>query len=593
MQQGIISVKGLSFTYPGSNSPLLKDIDIEVEAGDFVAIIGSNGSGKTTFCKALNGLIPQYITGDFAGTVEVMGYNTLETPVASLARHIAYVYQDFENQLVRSTVYQDVIFAPLNYGLADYSQRGLRALEILGLEHIKNKFIWELSGGQKHLTALAGVLSLEPEIIIVDEPAAQLDPVNAVLVYEKLKMLNRDYGKTIIVIEHNTEFIADYCHTVVMMEQGRIFWQKPVREALNRVDELMERNIHPPQVTQAAGILEVVMGIEHERSKPKDYPIQLAESKAYFAAQKPVYNSKTLLAKHSVDRMSDPKDRVPAIRFQGVTQGYKTLENTTHEILKNINFTIYEGDRLALVGSNGAGKSTLIKLISGIVKPLTGNVTVYDLNTKLASPEKLAESVTYIFQNPEEMFIEDSIRKDVEYFFKARRHPELDKLVDQVINGLQLSELQHQNGRLLSGGQQRRASLAIGVATYPSVILLDEPTGSLDISSRKEMIAMLNYLQDKVKTVVIATHDMQLAAEWANRIVVMKDGSIIEDSDKYTVFGNSELLAKANLRPPQIVELSRELGITPVAFSLNEFSACLIPGVGKEERYLGKYHEVI
>jgi energy-coupling factor transport system ATP-binding protein len=165
--------------------------------------------------------------------------------------------------------------------------------------------------------------------------------------------------------------------------------------------------------------------------------------------------------------------------------------------------------------------------------------------------------------------------------------------VDQVINGLHLTELQHHNGRLLSGGQQRRASLAIGVATYPSIILLDEPTGSLDISSRKEMIAMLNYLQDKVKTVVIATHDMQLAAEWANRVVVMKDGSIIEDSDKYTVFGNPELLAKANLRPPQIVELSRELGINPVAFSLNEFSACLIPEAEKEERYLGKYHEVI
>jgi len=188
------------------------------------------------------------------------------------------------------------------------------------------------------------------------------------------------------------------------------------------------------------------------------------------------------------------------------------------------------------------------------------------------------------------MFIEDSIRRDIEYFLKVRKNPNLEVLVDQVVNGLQLTELQNQNGRLLSGGQQRRASLAIGVATHPSVILLDEPTGSLDISSRKEMVAMLEYLKDRVKTVIVATHDMQLAAEWANRIAVMKDGKIIEDSDKYRVFGNPALLKEANLRPPQIVELCHDLGISPVAFSLGEFSNRLV--LGKEDHH-GKYYETV
>lgn len=577
MPLGIISVKDLSFTYPGGSCPLLKHIELEIEEGDFVAVIGSNGSGKTTLCKALNGVIPHYITGDFAGKVEVKGMNTLDTTVASLARHIAYVYQDFENQLVRSTVHEDVIFAPLNFGFADYRERGLRALRVMGLEHLKDKFIWELSGGQKHLTALAGALSLDPDIVIVDEPAAQLDPVNAVLVYEKLKTLNRDYGKTIIVIEHHTEFIADYCHSVVMMDNGCVLWKKPVLEALNRLDELLERNIYPPQVTQAACML-------HRASvsadKPGAFPISISESKKYF---------KDLNAGLSVCRSQEPvkpgNSSKAAITFQSVTHSHKTIENGTKKVMDNFDLTIYEGDRLAIVGSNGAGKSTLLKLISGIMKPSAGDVTVYGANTRQVAPDKLAETVAYIFQNPEEMFIEDCIRKDVEYFFKARQYPNLEVLVDQVVKGLQLEELQSRDGRLLSGGQQRRASLAIGIAAHPSIILLDEPTGSLDISSRKEMVAMLEYLKDRVKTVVIATHDMQLVAEWANRVVVMKDGKILEDSDKYKVFGNPALLREANLKPPQIVELCRELGVNPVAFSVSEFSARLAPG--KEEEYLG------
>ncbi|KUO58776.1 MAG: cobalt ABC transporter ATP-binding protein [Gracilibacter sp. BRH_c7a] len=583
MPQGIIHIEGLSFTYPGSGCPVLKNVDLEVEKGDFVAVIGSNGSGKTTLCKAMNGLIPQYISGDFAGKVEVNGLNTLETTVASLARHIAYVYQDFENQLVRSTVYEDVIFAPLNFGFADYRERGLQALKILGLEHLKDRFIWELSGGQKHLAAMAGALSLGPDIIIVDEPAAQLDPLTAVRVYEKLQILNRDYGKTIIVIEHNSEFIADYCRSVIMMDGGCVFWQKPVREALNRIDELKERNIHPPQVTQAAHLL---FQSGSGKNNVGNYPIQIAESEAYFAG----INLKPSCCAHSITEPSPANNREPVITFQGASYGYKTLENTTHYVLSNVDFTIYEGDRLAIVGSNGAGKSTLLKLISGIIKPQSGGVTVYDSNTRDASPENLAEIVTYIFQHPEEMFIEDSIRRDIEYFLKVRKNPNLEVLVDQVVNGLQLTELQNQNGRLLSGGQQRRASLAIGVATHPSVILLDEPTGSLDISSRKEMVAMLEYLKDRVKTVIVATHDMQLAAEWANRIAVMKDGKIIEDSDKYRVFGNPALLKEANLRPPQIVELCHDLGISPVAFSLGEFSNRLV--LGKEDHH-GKYYETV
>ncbi|KPU42385.1 energy-coupling factor transporter ATP-binding protein EcfA2 [Oxobacter pfennigii] len=210
-------------------------------------------------------------------------------------------------------------------------------------------------------------------------------------------------------------------------------------------------------------------------------------------------------------------------------------------------------------------------MISGIIKPVSGNVFVYGNDTQKIQIGKLSEKAAYIYQNPEEMFIEDSIRKDIEYFLKSRRYENYQEAVNNIVDILDLAKLQDKDGRLLSGGQQRRASIAIGVACNPSVILLDEPTGSLDISNRKNMVSILEHLRDKIKTAVITTHDMQLVAEWADRIVVMKEGKILAIGNKHDIFNNKELLKKANLKSPQIVELCQELDITPLIFTLNEF----------------------
>lgn len=248
----IIAIKDVTFTYPGENKPVLNNVSLAVERGSFVAILGSNGSGKSTLCKLMNGLIPHYYVGDFEGTVTVNGIQTTTGKVATLSRHVGYVYQDFENQLVRPTVLDDASFPALNYGFEDYIDRGRKALDLAGLHVDPNEFIWQLSGGQKHLLALASVLSLDPDIIIVDEPIAQLDPEHAREFYRLLHSLNKDHEKTIIVIEHHTEFIADYCDQVVLMDGGQVLWKKQTDEALQEVDELLTRHIYPPQVTEAA-----------------------------------------------------------------------------------------------------------------------------------------------------------------------------------------------------------------------------------------------------------------------------------------------------------------------------------------------------
>ena len=248
----IIEIENLTYSYPAAESPILNHISLEVEKGDFLAVVGNNGCGKSTFCKTLNGLIPHFIDGDFEGTVKVDGINTLESDVATLASRAGYVYQDFENQIVRPTVLDDASYACLNYAMEDYEERGRRALRMCGLEGRENDYIWQLSGGQTHLLALAGAVSLQPEILILDEPIAQLDPGHADRIYGVLKELNERYGKTIIVIEHHTEYIADYCRHVMLMRDGGIAWKLPTGEALRRVEELQECNIFPPQVTIAA-----------------------------------------------------------------------------------------------------------------------------------------------------------------------------------------------------------------------------------------------------------------------------------------------------------------------------------------------------
>ena len=247
-----VEIDGLTYTYPGAPQPTLQNITLQISQGDFLAVVGNNGCGKSTLCKVLNGLIPHFITGTMEGCVRVEGLDTRESDVGVLAQKVGYVYQDFENQIVRPTVLDDASYSCLNYAFPDYLERGRTALKQCGLEGREAEYVWQLSGGQTHLLALAGAVSLQPDILILDEPIAQLDPMHADRIYGVLRELNERWGKTIIVIEHHTEYIADYCKHVLLMKDGRVRWILPTENALQRVEELEECNIFPPQVTQAA-----------------------------------------------------------------------------------------------------------------------------------------------------------------------------------------------------------------------------------------------------------------------------------------------------------------------------------------------------
>ena len=554
-----IEIKNLTYSYPGASAPTLKDINLEIEKGDFLAIVGNNGCGKSTLCKVMNGLIPHFITGEFQGDVLVGGISTLESDIGTLAQKVGYVYQDFENQIVRPTVLDDASYACMNYGMKDYKERGMKALELCGLAGRENDYVFQLSGGQTHLLALAGAVSLGPEVLILDEPIAQLDPRHADLIYEILKDLNENQGKTIIVIEHHTEYIGDYCKNVLLLKDGRVEWKLPAREALSRVEELQASNIFPPQVTLAAYELEKKGKIPSAR----EYPSTVEEGKKAFR--------RLTFRDQFMEYLIRQKKWETSVEYKHAAVSYRSVKGEPRKIFEDLNLEISRGEKIALIGSNGAGKSTLMKMMTGLLKPSSGEVLIKDISTRNAKPENLSKYVSLVYQNPEDMFIKDSIENDISFAMKARGIDNWEERTSQLLERFRLTELKDRDGRLLSGGQMRRASLAIGIALNPEILLLDEPTANLDIATRKEIMRTLNDMKDITETVMIATHDMQLVCEWAQRIIVLSQGKIIADGTRDQIFGNQEAVKTAGIRPPEIFTMGQVLDKRAFCYTVDEF----------------------
>lgn len=556
-----VEIDNLIYTYPGASQPTINGISLRIEQGDFLAVVGNNGCGKSTLCKVLNGLIPHFITGDFQGEVRVDGLNTLESDVGILAQKVGYVYQDFENQIVRPTVLDDASYSCLNYAFPDYLDRGRKALAQCGLEGREEEYVWQLSGGQTHLLALAGAVSLSPDVIILDEPIAQLDPMHADRIYEVLRQLNEVYGKTIIVIEHHTEYIADYCKHVLLMKDGRVRWMLPTREALQRVDELEECNIFPPQVTQAAARLKKAGSLPQNQI----LPTTVQEGLEVFAP----------LVSHPVSAESvAASSEQTAVRFENVSLNYRSVKGDPRCVFDGLNLEIHKGEKVALIGSNGAGKSTLMKLMVGLLKPQSGSVSLFGESIIKKKAEELSRQISLVYQNPEDMFIKDSIRADIAYAMQVRGIPDWQQRTDALLKRFRLEQLQDRDGRLMSGGQMRRASLAIGVALEPGILLLDEPTANLDIATRREIMGVLEDMKDIIQTAVIATHDMQLVCQWAERIIVLCGGKVVADGTRDEIFSRVDLAQMVGIRPPEIFTMARALDNRALCYTIDEFTEC-------------------
>ncbi|WP_017597831.1 ABC transporter ATP-binding protein [Nocardiopsis lucentensis] len=564
-----VEVSDLAFRYPGADHDTLRGVDLRIERGDFVAVVGGNGSGKTTLCKTFNGLVPHYWSGTFEGRVRVLGRDTREVSVGALSHLVGYVYQDFGNQLVRPTVRDEVAFGPVNFGLPDHRERTDEAMELLGVAHLADRFTWQLSGGQQHLVALASVMALRPGVVVVDEPVAELDPARAARIYEVLEDLNRRLGTTVVVIEHHAEYVARYARSVVLMADGAPVWHLPTRAAMDRAEELERHGIPAPQVVRVARGL--------DPAAPP--PLTVTEAADRLRSRHP----HALPPDRRAVRVagSEPTGETVA-ELAGVRHGYRGVGGDLSVVLDGLDLTLRDGERVALVGGNGAGKSTLLRLLTGLKVPREGTVRVGGTDTRTVRPNALADRVCHLYQRPEQMFLKDSVYEDVAMFPRGRGRTDTDTLVAEVLDRVGLSGLAGRDGRLLSGGQQRRATLAVGLATSPALLLLDEPTSSLDTASRDAVIAMLDALSGTIRCTVVATHDMHLVAEWAGRVLVLDGGRVAADTDPAGLFADTALMESVGLVAPEVTRLGLALGVEPPPLSVPELVSRL-GGIPAEE----------
>ena len=343
------------------------------------------------------------------------------------------------------------------------------------------------------------------------------------------------------------------------MKDGEIVWKLPAKEALRQVGVLEASNIFPPQVTVAA------RRMQRSGLLPENItlPTTIEEGKEVFKDL--IYTKDTLaFAPYTCD---EP----PLIEFKKASVEYRAVKGLPTKTLDQFSLEIKKGEKIALIGSNGAGKSTLMKLIIGLLKPSDGEVLLNGQSTKNLPPEELSQIVSLVYQNPEEMFIKDCIRNDVEFAMQVREVPEYKERAKELLELFNLTALAERDGRLLSGGQMRRASLAIGIALNPSILLLDEPTANLDIATRKEIMATLNRLKDITETVMIATHDMQLVCEWADRIIVLSAGYLIADGNRYEVFHDRYVTDTVGIRPPDIYAMGQSISGTAQCYTIDEF----------------------
>ncbi|HIP25313.1 MAG TPA: energy-coupling factor ABC transporter ATP-binding protein [Archaeoglobus profundus] len=474
----IIEFKNVSYRYLESKDYAIKDINLEIDKGEFVLITGRSGCGKSTLLKCLNGLIPHSSQGEFKGDVIVDGLNTKEHPIRVLAQKVGLVFQNPDEQIFSTKVINEIAFGCENLCLPkeEILRRVNWALEMVSMKEFMNANTGELSGGQKQRIAIASVLALKPKIIALDEPLSQLDPKGVKEVLDVLKSLNKE-RYTIVLVEHRIHEVYDVVDRIVVMDKGKIILDDEPERVINN-DLLRKLELRLPNM--------------------KLKPIKINSSSS----------------------------REKVIEVRNVFFSYN--KNNKY-ILKNINFDAYRGEIIAIIGNNGSGKTTLLQLIAGILKPSKGDVIVLGKNTKKYNCYKLAGLVGIIFQNPSLMLFCDTVFNEVIFGLKNLKIKEAEKIAKRWLSIMELLEYSAHHPQTLSGGQRLRCAVASVFSMNPEIILLDEPTSGLDFMHIKKLMNVCIDLAKIGKTIIFVTHDLEIALNYSSRIVAMKNGKIVID----------------------------------------------------------------
>lgn len=544
----MISLSSVNFSYNGSDMPALKDIDLRIGRGEFVLITGESGSGKSSLCRVINGLIPHFHGGVISGHVEVAGLNPLQSSPGLMAKRVGTVFQDPDNQLVTSDVCHEICFGMENLAFSRevIADRLDESLELLDIKHLRNRPVAQLSGGEKQRTAIASVLALRPDILLLDEPTSQLDPAGSQRLLESMHRLNRELGLTVIVVEHRLEKVIQYADRLVIMEKGAVLVNQPARSAMGKSDYALEEcGISLPPVVELYRDL-VARGVKLDA-----VPLSVEEGLRVF---KKILSAPLPDPPVEVGR----NNNAVAVEMNGVSFCYQNQKT----VLENINLNIKQGEVVAIIGNNASGKTTLLKLINGLLKPSSGSIKIFGTDTSGLSVAELAATIGVVFQNPGDHLFSDTAEEEIAFGLKIRgvAPGEIKARVRSILSRFKLESCRGRSPNELSLGEKQRLAMASIMVYEPPVLLLDEPYRGADNPTRKNLKTMLRDYVSRGGTVVMVTHDVEMVAEYAQRVVMMDRGRIIADGEK------REVLPSAGLFSPQISQLVK-LSMGPGASS--------------------------
>ncbi|CAM4182129.1 ABC transporter ATP-binding protein [Paenibacillus typhae] len=548
MSKAVIEFTDFSFTYRAQQEPTLRGINLSIREGEKVLIVGPSGSGKSTLAHCINGLIPFYYPGETAGSLRIMGQEQQEQSIAALSQTVGTVLQDPDGQFVGLTVGEDIAFVLENAAvpLQEMKERVTAAARAAGIGDLLSASPQELSGGQKQKTMLAGVLAGNVDILLFDEPLASLDPFTGTRTIEHIDRLQRETGKTVIIIEHRLEEVLHRpVDRIIIMNDGVIACDLPPAELLSS-GLLAGTGLREPLYLTALRYAGVAVTPDLQPQHPELIRLEGAAQRL----------------EQWVDgyrEQSGPAEAVPLLELKEVTFGY---ERET-AVLDKLSLTVNRGEMLAIAGRNGAGKSTVSKLICGFYKPSSGSIWLNGRDIGRDTIKERAERIGFVMQNPNHMLSKTLLYDEVAFGLKLRDVPE--ELIRERVHGVLricgLHAFREWPISALSYGQKKRVTIASILVLEPEIIILDEPTAGQDYRHYNEMMEFLRGLSSRGITVIMITHDMHLMLEYAQRAIVLADGKKAGDDRPERILTDRSIVEKANLRETSLYTLALRAGL--------------------------------
>jgi energy-coupling factor transport system ATP-binding protein len=539
----MISLEHVTYHYPKSEKapqkrPVLNDLTLEIDEGELVLVIGPSGAGKSTFLRCLNGLVPHFYGGTLSGLIRVADQNPVTLSPQGMSHLVGMVFQNPESQFVTDRVEDELAFGLENLALppALMRKRVEEVLDQLTIAHLRDRYLSTLSGGEKQRVAIAAVMTMHPEVLVLDEPTSQLDPQSAEEVLVAIRRLNEDLGLTVVLAEHRLERVVQFVDRVLSLPGGN---KSPVLDTPRAV--MARSELVPPLVRLGKAI------------DWQPLPLTVKEARRFVPRARRSLGRSAAAERAMIERgrsrPGDISDRPLLIQAEHLYYRYPD----GHEALRDVSLQLAQGEIVALMGRNGSGKSTLLKLLVGLLKPAQGAVRIAAnprekgeptwLDTRRAEVETIVQVVGYVPQDPDTLLFQDTLTAELAFTRRGHGQPP-DQTADQrLLAELGLAHLAHEYPRDLSTGQRQRAALAAILVAGPQALFLDEPTRGLDYEQKEALANILLSQRSGGCSVLLATHDVELAAQCADRVILIGDGEILVDGPARQVMTGSLVFA--------------------------------------------------